>query len=338
MSRSHATAAILLALALLVAGCGGQQGPRAEDASPPAASTSETAASTGLRVYTSVTQDTVDAVVAAFESAHPDAEVEVFRAPTGELTARLAAEQRDGEILADVLWLTDPLSMQQYAADGLLREWTPAEASALPREIVEDTFWGTRILNRVVAQQADLEPALTTWDDLAGHPYEEPVAIPDPGFAGSAFGALAYFALDDAFGFDYYRSVAEAGLVQVKSPGEVVTGVAEGRFSAGMSLDKVVRGAADKGSPITLVAPDPGAVAIYSPIAVIAASTSAFAETFANFVLTVEAQEEIAATGWQPVRDEVEWPHDLPQVFPDWQTAFERREELLEEYRSIVGG
>lgn len=334
--RALATVAVLL---LLLAGCGGGSGPQAGETPSPAGADDVEALSGTIRLYTSVTEDTVEAVLAAYREAQPDVEVEVFRAPTGELTARIAAEQREGAIQADVLWLTDPLSMQEYAAQGLLREWEPGEAAAVPDELSEDTFWGTRILNMVIVHREGLDPAPTSWQDLAEQDYPDEIAIPDPGFAGSAFGALAFFALDDDHGTDYLRALADNGAVQVQAPGEVVTGVAEGRFSAGISLDRTVRDAADAGSPITLVAPEPGAVAIYSPISVVAESEAVdLAESFANFTLTVEAQGAIAATGWQPVRDDVDWPHDIAQVFPDWQTAFDRRDELLEEHRSIFGG
>lgn len=337
---SRMPVALLAAASLILAACGGEATGPGQGGSPAASPAQATGEPSGtIRLYTSVTEDTVNAVVDAYRSAHPDVDVEVFRAPTGELTARIAAEQREGRIRADVLWLTDPLSMQQYAAEGVLRRWDPPEAAALAPELVEDTFWGTRLLNVVVVHQARLDPAPVSWQDLADRDYEQPVAIPDPGFAGSAFGVLAFFALDDRFGFDYYRALAAGGAVQVQAPGEVVTGVAEGRFAAGMSLDKVVRDAADKGSPVALVAPAPGAVAIYSPVAVVDASRSVTAaESFANFTLSVAAQQGIAATGWQPVRAEVDWPHDLDQVFPDWQAAFDRRNELLDTYRSIFGG
>ena len=94
---------LLAATALVIAACGdGDPGP--------------------LRLYTSVTEATVTAVVDQFE-ADTGRKVDVFRAPTGELAARIAAEQREGGLQADILWLTDPLTMQQYAADGVLREW-----------------------------------------------------------------------------------------------------------------------------------------------------------------------------------------------------------------------
>ncbi len=323
---SRTSAAVLVAIALVA--CGGESSPR------------EGAASEGtIRLYTSVTQATVDMVVAAYTEAHPEATVELFRAPTGEVNARIAAELREGGVTADVLWLTDPLSMQQYDADGLLLEWEPSGAGTLSGDYRADTFWGTRILNMVIIHQAELDPAPRSWTDLLNPAYAGAVAIPDPGFAGSAFGALGYFALTDGFGLDYYRALRANGAVQVKSPGDVVTGVAEGQFRVGMTLDFTARSAVDKGSPVELVWPEPGAIAMYSPIAVFAASDNqATARSFADFVLSRPAQEAIAATGWQPVDPEVDWPYRGPQVTVDWAEAFNRQDQLLREYRAVFGG
>ena len=313
----------IVVLALVLSACGGAAGDPAGGS---------------IRVYTSVTQDTVDAVVEAFGREYPDATVEVFRAPTGELTARIAAELREGGLRADVLWLTDPLSMQRYDADGLLASWRPTNLEAVPEAYRTETFFGTRLLNMVIVRGADVDPGPERWEDLADPAYRGRVAIPDPGFAGSAFAALAYFALGDG-DLDYYRRLAENDVVEVRSPGEVVSGVADGRFAVGMSLAKIVRGAVGKGSPVTLVWPEPGAIAIYSPIAVVAERPGrATAEAFADFVLSVPAQEAIAATGWEPIRRDVDWPHRGPQVGVDWRAAFDRQEELLRENRAVGGG
>ena len=103
---------------------------------------------------------------------------------------------------------------------------------------------------------------------------------------------------------DFYRALKENGAVQVASPGDVVTGVAEGRYALGIAPDKSVQDAVADGSPIELVWPASGA---------------------------------IAATGWQPIRDDVEWTPGGPAVSPDWDSIFGRQEELLEEYRTIFG-
>lgn len=292
-----------------------------------------------VTLYTSVTQETVDAVVAAFAVDHGEIDVEVFRAPTGELTARIAAEQREGGVQADVVWLTDPLTMQQYDADDLLRDFRPASADQIPGEFRSDRFWGTRLLAMVIVQQAGLDPGLKGWDDLADPGYAT-VAFPDPGFAGSALGAMAYLAMTDGFGFDYYQALAVNGGVQVNSPGDVVTGVAESQFVAGMTLAFSARAAIAKGSPIEIVWPEPGAIVMYSPIAIFSsANDPAAAEEFVDFVLTREGQTAIAETGWQPVRADVAWGGDGgPVVTPSWSEVFDRQDELLDRYREIFGG
>ena len=291
-----------------------------------------------LRIYTSVTQDTVDAVLVGFEESHPGLDVEVFRAPTGELTARIAAERRDGGLSADVLWMTDPLSMGQYETDGLLLAWEPEGLDAVPEEFRTATSWGTRVLTMVAIYGLDV-PAPAAWVNLTDPAYAGGVAIPDPGFAGSALGALGWFALDEGYGFDFYEGLAANGATQVPSPGEVVTGVAEGRFLAGMTLEFSARSAIEKGSPIAIARPDPGAIGIYSPIAVVAgADGESAARDFVEHVLTIEVQEAIAATGWRPVREDVAWDRSGGLVFPDWAQVVDLRNELLDTYLVVFGG
>jgi iron(III) transport system substrate-binding protein len=309
-------AAIVL-FAGTLAGCGGGDG--------------------GVVVYTSVTQETVDLLVDGFAEHLPDTMVDVFRAPTGEIAARIAAEVRESGLQADVLWLTDPLSMQQYDADGMLRAWEPAGAAGIPEAFRTGTFWGTRVLNLVIVQRADLDPGVRSWDDLVGAAADGGVALPDPGFAGSAFAALAYFALTDGYGMDFYRRLHDAGAVQVAAPGDVVTGVAEGQYAAGITLDFTARTALDKGSPISIVWPDPGAIALYSPIAA-AEGSGDDAAAFIEYVLSEEGQSLVASSGWQPANPDVPWEVGGPQVTLDWSTAFDRQEELLGDYRAIFGG
>jgi len=291
-----------------------------------------------LRIYTSVTQGTVDSVVEGFGLLNPGIRVDVFRAPTGELAARIAAEQREGGLGADVLWLTDPLSMQQYSADGLLRSWQPAAAVSLSEEFQTETFWGTRILTMVMVVGDGVTPP-QTWIDLTDPRFEGRVAFPDPGFAGSSFAVLGYFAATDGYGLDFYQALSDNGAVQVNAPGEVVTGVAEGRYDAGITLWFSARNAVDNGSPLSIVWPEDGAISLYSPVAVSAASSHAVdAEEFVEYLLGGDAQERIAATGWQPISSDVEWEVGGRQVTVDWVDLFDRQAELLGAYRSIFGG
>jgi iron(III) transport system substrate-binding protein len=291
-----------------------------------------------VTVYTSVTQDTMDAVLAALAERQPDLSVEVFRAPTGELDARIASELRSGGIGADVLWVTDPLSLQRYDAEGMLAPLESEALDAVPPEFRTDTSVGTRLLDLVIVAAPGLEPRPVTWADLADPAYAGSIAIPDPGFAGSAFAALGVFASDPELGMAFYQRLKDNGAVQVASPVDIVTGVAEGVHKAGISLDKLVRDAAADGAPVELIWPEPGAIAIYSPAAVLAASDdTAAAQAFVEHLVSPEGQAAIASTGWQPVREDVAWPDQGPVVTPDWPSLFGSQEALMEGYRAIFG-
>ena len=338
-------------LAAAVAGCGASSSsgsPSAPTARPPGSPGSLPATSavtprsvTGtVRLYTSVQQPTVDAVAAALAAMHPGLSLETFRAPTGEVAARIAAEEREGQIRADVLWLSDPLSVQGYASRDLLRVWQPTGAASLDPAWIAETYWGTRVLNVVMVRGADVSPGPLTWTELADPAYRDAVALPNPAVAGSAFGALGYFALSPDYGMDFYRSLKANGAVTVNAPDEVTAGVAEGRFKAGMTLDFSVRQAVDKGSPVALAWPDDGSIAMFGPIAVVASTADATAaEAFVEFALSEAGQEAIAGTGWEPVRPGVGGPApEGDQVRPDWEEAYGRQQELLDEYAAIFGG
>jgi iron(III) transport system substrate-binding protein len=291
-----------------------------------------------LTIYTSVTQDTVESVVAGFSEVEPGVEVVVFRAPTGELAARIAAELASGDLGADVLWLTEPLSMYRYREQGLLQVWQPAGADALPPELVEDAFWGTRRMHMVVVTGSSPPVEVTTWDDVRNPDLR--VVIPDPGLAGSALAVLGYVALTPGLGMDFYRDLAANGAGQASAPGDVVTAVAEGRFDAGITLEQPARVAAAAGSPLRIAWPLPGAITFGSPIAVVDGAGTA-AEAFVEYALSEGGQTRIAATGWFPARRGVggpELPPGADEVFPDWESLSGQESGLLDEYRSIFDG
>jgi iron(III) transport system substrate-binding protein len=329
-SSTHRLIATSMALAISLAAISGAVVAQDDATSAPTVGS--------ITVYTSVTQDTVDAVLAALAESQPGLNVEVFRAPTGELDARIATELRTGGIAADLLWMTDPLSVQRYEADGLLLPLEGDAFDAIPAEYQGETFVGTRLLNLVIVAGQDIDPKPTSWADLADPAFADNIVMPDPGFAGSAFAALGYLATDADLGPDFYQRLKDNGAVQVSSPGEVLNGVAEGNYAAGITLDKVVRAAADKGSPIELVWPEPGAIALFSPAAVVASSDDPQgARAFQEFLISPEGQAAIATTGWQPVRGDVEWPYVGAVVTPDWNQLYGSQQQLLEDYYAIFG-
>jgi iron(III) transport system substrate-binding protein len=227
--------------------------------------------------------------------------------------------------------------VQRYEADGLLAPLEGEGFEVVPEAYKGDSFVGTRLLNLVLVSGADVKPP-TAWADLIDPAYADGVVMPDPGFAGSAFAALGYLGTAEDFGLDFYQRLKDNGAVIVQSPIDTLTGVAEGIYDVGITLDKVARANVANGAPITMVWPEPGAIALFSPAAVVAKTDDpAAAQAFQEFLVSPEGQAAIASTGWQPVRDDVEWPYEDAVVTADWNELYGSQAQLLEDFYAIFG-
>ena len=110
---------------------GGDAGSEQDAADGAEASSGEAGEASGpITLYTSEPQEKIDEVIAAFNEEHPDITVEVFRAGTGDLNARIASELETGEVAADVLLAADAPTFEGYKEQDLLAEYTPADADA----------------------------------------------------------------------------------------------------------------------------------------------------------------------------------------------------------------
>lgn len=300
---------------------------------------SEQASSAGtITLYTCVSDTTIAPVIEQFEKANPGTQVDLYRAPTGDLNARVAGDVRSGGLQADVVWTCDPLTMQDYVDQDLVGGWTPE--TDVEAKLRTADYVGVAVLYMVGVSGEGTTPP-SSWSDLTGEEYADGVAVPDPAFAASALGALGYFAQNPDYGIGFYAALKDNGAEQVSTPDDVVNGVAEGVYKAGITIANSAYAAKEAGSPIEVVWPEPGAVAIYGPVALAKdAADSATAKDFLSYVTSEEGQRVIADSGSYPTLTGVQGPTvpaDAPVVYPDWSALAAEKDSLLDEYQKIFG-
>jgi iron(III) transport system substrate-binding protein len=341
-ARQRAGSALLLAAGLVLSACAGTGGGSNSAASSSASSSAAASSATGaITLYTCINDDAIQPIIQGFQAAHPGDRVDLFRAPTGQLNARVAADVRSGGLKADVIWACDPLTMAAFVRQRLVGGWTPAAASAVPARYRTEDYVAA-VLLYVVAVRHSGEPAPKTWADLAGPAYGGAVAVPDPAVAASALGALGWFAAQRGYGMRFYRDLRDAGAVQVSTPDDVTTGVAQGRYEAGITIASSAYPAKAQGSPIDVTWPDPGAIAVYEPVALSRTSQHrAVAQDFISFLFGSRAQRALSAAGGYPVVPGVRaptQPSDAPVVEPDWSAIASSRDRILAQYQQVFGG
>ncbi len=324
MRRARVATTLTLVSLLLATACGGT----------PLAAHAES-----LTLYTCVSDTTVQPVLREFEKIHPGRPLHLYRAPTGELNARVAGEVRSGGLKADVIWACDPLTMEGYLAHDLVGGWIPK--TDIPATARTADYVGVAMLY-MVAVNTKGTPPIGSWSDLTDQEYRGGVALPDPKTAASALGALGYFAQDQRYGLDFYAALKKNGAVQVSTPDNVTTGVAEGVYRAGLTTANSAYAAQESGSPIEVVWPAPGAIGIYGPIALARHSGgSVAAKDFISFVTSKEGQTVIGQSGSYPTLPGVggpTMPAGAPVVYPDWSTLSTQKGDLMGSYSRIFGG
>src|SRR3954468_20255403 len=329
---------VLPTVLLLLTACGGADAGTGTTAG--AETTRTTDQPKTLTLYTCLSDTSIQPVIAAFEKSAPGKTVDLFRAPTGELNARVAADARSGGLRADVVWGCDPLTMQAFVHQHLVGGWLPPEARAIPAEFRTADYVGAHLLYLVAVHRTDV-PAPSTWADLAGPPYKA-VAVPDPSVAASALGALGWFAGQPGYGMGFYRRLHDSGAVQVKTPDDVTTGVAQGVYEAGMTTANSAYAAKDAGSPVDVVWPEPGAIAVYGPIALATHSAdSLVAQDFISFAVSAKGQTVLGTSGSYPTLPGVPGPTSpagAPTVAPDWGAIGKDKDAILGEYQQVFGG
>ncbi|MET0765281.1 MAG: extracellular solute-binding protein [Blastococcus sp.] len=335
--RRPGTLVPLVLAGALLAACGGS----GDDGTSAGRADAGTVQPEPITLYTCLSDESIQPVIEAFEASDNGPDVDLFRAPTGELNARVAADTRSGGLRADVVWGCDPLTVQAWVDQNLVGGWVPPEADQIPEEFRTDDYVGGHLLYMVAVHRTDV-PAPAAWSDLTGPDYAGAVAVPDPSVAASALGALGWFAAESDDGLDFYRDLKTNGAVQVTTPDEVTTGVAQGIYAAGMTTANSGYAARTDGSPVDVAWPEPGAVAIYGPLALATDSAdSQTAQDFISFAVGEEGQRVLGESGSYPTRPGAPGPtvpDDAPIVSPDWTAIAEDKDAILSEYQQIFGG
>ncbi len=153
-----------------------------------------------ITLYTSEPQEKIDELIADFNEVEPDIDVEVFRAGTGDLTARLETDLSSGDPGADVFLAADAPTFEGFKEDGLLMELDSEETSSLPEEWQDpELLRRTRIIPTVIAYNTgEYETAPVSWQELTEADYDGRITLPDPAVSGAAaFNSAVWYLQED---------------------------------------------------------------------------------------------------------------------------------------------
>jgi iron(III) transport system substrate-binding protein len=296
-------------------------------------------------LYTSVPQELATQFADAFMKKRPDIKLEIYRAGSTEVGAKLAAEREVGGIRADLLWLADAPIYYDLRKRGELLGYISPEAKAIPAELKDPNgfFTAGRLINMIIAvntQVTPLKDAPKSWKDFPD--FGKKATMGNPLYSGSNFVTVAAFVKKDG-NWSWFERARAKGVAVVRGNSEAADALAGKEFGIAMTLDYIIAGLAKKGAPLATIWPTDGAISVPSPIAIIKNSKNpAGSKAFVDYVLSKEGQEFLVKQEVIPVRGDVAPPKGQPSASQikfmpiPYEWAAENAAEIRERFEKIM--
>lgn len=270
-------------------------------------------------------------------------QVDVFQGTTGEILARLEAEQANP--VADVVILaswSDGLSMK---ADGQIMSYTPANADKIVDGWIDadNTLFGYSASAVGIIYNTTVIPEMSAdWTELADEQFSGLLAIPDPEKSGACKDFVAGFV--NKYGWDAFEGMAANGMIVPganKAALEAVTTGEVGALVAG--VDYNAYSSIAKGEPLAIYYPAGGTVVNPRPAMIMNTAPNVDnAKAFVDYLFSDDAQKLVADAYLLPGRSDVKCEgrtnlEDIPQIECDWDKMMEIASDSAAKINEICG-
>lgn len=233
-----------------------------------------------LWVYTSIYKEFIAPIEAEFEKANPDVDLQVFQGGSEKIQAKVEAEILAKSLQADILLTSDPFWSADLAKRGM--------AHARNGKQYEMNYYSLMVLIANKSMPAAARPA--AFGDLIKPEFKNLIQMGSPLESGTTFSAVAY--LSDKMGWSYFEKLKANGVASSGGNSTVIQKVESGEKKIGMVLLENALAAIKRGSPIEIIYPSDGGVAIPSMQVILKnAKNLAAAERFAAFILSKDGQK-----------------------------------------------
>jgi iron(III) transport system substrate-binding protein len=232
-------------------------------------------------------------------------DVTFTREDSGAIANSISAELASGQLNADVVSLTDPGTMAEWAEDGVITDADVPNLDALIEGLddpdnpqVPYSLVPLGIMyNSANTDAADLP---STWEEFANSA-EGTIVSADPGASGTAL--AFYTTLTGLYGNEWFEQLAERDVIVTDSSLALAQLVLTGEADIGVpAIESAVISAAQEGEPLAIQFMEDGVPTFTSELAMLAdAPHPNAAELLVQYHLSEDFQSALAELGGRSV-------------------------------------
>ncbi|WP_230086377.1 ABC transporter substrate-binding protein [Halomonas sp. 328] len=300
------------------------------------------ASAESLTVYSAGPGALIETLAADFR-AETGIPVNVFQSTTGQVMARLEAEQANP--LADVVISASWESAEALHDQGLLHEYRSPLAENVPDALKSDHYvaQGISALALVWNRQSETPPP-TDWSGLTDSVYRDQVTMPDPAQSGAAFELVTGLltALGEEATWSLIEALDDNGMIVPGPNARALNPVLQGARSVVFgAVDYIALGQQAEGESIEVIFPESGTVIAPRPMMILASTQRPeAAERFVDFVLSEQGQARVAERFLMPARSDIPGQRpgleELTLIEVDSAAMNAQRDTILTRFRDSV--
>lgn len=285
-----------------------------------------------LTVYMPSPAGLAEDIVAAFQE-EAGIQVDLFQGTTGEILARLEAEEANP--IADVVILaswTDGLTMKN---DDKIASYTPAAVDSIVDGWIDEdhTLFGYSASALGVIYNTEFYQDLEAdWADFAGEDFTDNIAAPDPQKSGSFKDFVSAYA--ENFGLEDFDAWAANGLIIPGANRAALESVTVGEVGLLIGgVDYNAYSSIEAGEPLEIYYPASGTVVNPRPAMIMkSAPNPAVAEQFIDFLFTEQVQQMVAGVYLLPGNVDLEVTNrasldEIPQIETNWEAMMDHADD-----------
>ena len=302
-----------------------------------------------LTVYTTIGETEQQALRDVWTKYYPDCKLEFQSDSVGTLATRIRSDETcDADVVIGGM----------FAADGdtyhdILQPYTAAcDAEQLYHDPAGYyTFYDVQLMCLVVNPELrdELGIEINGYEDLLNPELKGRIAMCSPSSSSSAWEQLInmLYAMGEGEpeeGWDYVEEfIANLDGVLLESSSEVYQGVADGRFTVGLTFEEGAAHYVAEGQPVKIVYMEEGVISRPDVVAIVKGTIhEAEAEQFVDFVTGLDAQQTISSQlDRRTVRLDVEEPSYLPDkgqlhiIWDDEELSGQKKALWLERFAGL---
>lgn len=217
-----------------------------------------------LTIYTSIDEGQINTYLKSFKDENPDIKLNIVRAATGDITARLIAEKDNPK--ADLVWGLAATSLLLADDQKILEPYAPKGVSEIPAEFKGKgevpTWVGTdAFLTAVTVNTKELSkrnlPIPKSYEELANPKYKGLITMPNPQSSGTGFISVSAWIqmMGEDKAFDYMNKLHDNIGVYTHSGSSPSKMSASGEYPIGIGYDFKGLQLKQEGYPVEVIFP-----------------------------------------------------------------------------------